>query len=138
MMKPYSKQLLSTSERIFNYRLSRARRVIENTFGILSSKWRIFRTTIDGKVELVESIIQACVCLHNWLLLDKEVGYINPGLVDEEGVEFVMGSWRSEPTNFIALNPNNTNSTTAAKELRDRFANYFIGSGSVDWQMDKI
>lgn len=39
VMKPFSKPRaghLSREERIFNYRLSRARRIIENTFGIMS------------------------------------------------------------------------------------------------------
>ena len=36
MLKPYPKSVpyLSNSERIFNYRLSRARRTIENAFGV--------------------------------------------------------------------------------------------------------
>lgn len=39
LMRPYSKKAIkSDRERIFNYRLSRARRIIENAFGILSSR----------------------------------------------------------------------------------------------------
>lgn len=41
LMKPYAGGGNSRSERIFNYRLSRARRVIENTFGIAASQFRI-------------------------------------------------------------------------------------------------
>jgi len=40
LMRPYSrKDIKSDRERIFNYRLSRARRIIENTFGIFSSRY---------------------------------------------------------------------------------------------------
>ena len=39
LMKPYLQRNLSNQERIFNYRLSRARRVVENAFGIMASSY---------------------------------------------------------------------------------------------------
>ncbi|XP_021709737.1 putative nuclease HARBI1 [Aedes aegypti] len=39
IMKPYSSRGFTDEEKIFNYRLSRARRCIENAFGILCAKW---------------------------------------------------------------------------------------------------
>ena len=68
MMKPYPLQNLSLEERIFNYRLSRARRAIENVFGIATSRFRIFRRPIIAKVEKVVSITKAVVALHNYLI----------------------------------------------------------------------
>ena len=46
LMKPYSKRLLTITERVFNYRLSRARRIVENAFGILASRFQVLLTTM--------------------------------------------------------------------------------------------
>lgn len=46
LMKPFPFCQMDHDPRVFNYRLCRAHRVVENGFGILANWWRIFRTTI--------------------------------------------------------------------------------------------
>ena len=51
-MNPYATDLNKGSpKRLFNYRLSRARRIMENAFWLLASLFRIFRNPIEIKVE---------------------------------------------------------------------------------------
>lgn len=69
IMRPYpgrgSNNRMESDKVIFNYRLSRARRCVENSFGILASRFRIFRRPIVGKEETVVNNIRAAVTLHN-------------------------------------------------------------------------
>ena len=55
----YPRDALGMKERIFNYRLSRCRRIIENTFGILVSRFRIFRRPIIARDEVAVAVIKA-------------------------------------------------------------------------------
>ncbi|XP_041373483.1 putative nuclease HARBI1 [Gigantopelta aegis] len=65
MMKPYTLRGLTDEERIFNYRLSRARRVVENAFGILANRFQILLTTMQHHPSTVKIIVKACIVLHN-------------------------------------------------------------------------
>ena len=57
MMRPFPGKGLNIQRQIFNYRLSRARRCIENAFGILTSRWRIFRRPIAAEPKQAENIV---------------------------------------------------------------------------------
>lgn len=67
-MKPYPGiQESGSKKRIFNYRLSRARRVVENSFGILSAVFRVLRKPLLVEPAKASTVIQCCIYLHNFL-----------------------------------------------------------------------
>lgn len=84
LMKPYPQSGLTKKEHIYNYRLSRARRMIENTFGILTSRFRIHHQEINMAPDAVDQMIQATVLLHNMLRDKCGRTYIPRGYVDCE------------------------------------------------------
>ena len=67
MMKPYLQKHLTVEKRVFNYRLSRMRRISENGFGILANCWLVFRRPFSLEPEKVKVITLAAITIHNWL-----------------------------------------------------------------------
>ena len=67
LMRPFPRKELSNEKRIFNYRLSRARKQIECAFGVLSSMWRILRKPIEVQVDFATDIVKATCVLHNYI-----------------------------------------------------------------------
>ena len=148
LIKPYSHTNLNLSEMIANYRICRARRVIENSFGILVARFRIFRRPILAKVETVESITKACVALHNYLMKDRFSDgtslYCPPSFVDQEiHNRRRSGQWRGVVGNDTGLQcvgqVGSNNYSRDAKTVRDCFRDYFNSpAGKVPWQMEMI
>ena len=97
IMRPYGGSKLPESQRIFNYRLSRARRIVENAFGIMASRFRVFRRPLSVKPETVDVIVLACVALHNFLR-KTALRYIDGHTADYENLQgnVVQGQWRNE------------------------------------------
>ena len=146
-MKPFPGCNLPEEKDIFNYRLSRCRRTIENTFGVFAARWRIFRRPIRAKPENVERIIKACVCIHNYLMQTENAGYAPTGCIDsEDGTgDLIPGSWRSEVANDerpalrSLARAGSNNYTNYAKQIRDNFQAYFNSpAGSVSWQLNHV
>lgn len=149
LLRPYPGTNLSPEKIIFNYRLSTARRVIENTFGVMSARWRIFRRPIVASLSTVDSIVNSCVVLHNWLrnadlnVLAGQRRYVPVGFIDVEDRygNVVTGEWRNEnsPGALLDFAPNTSrNSTNDAKTIRKMYTDYFMKEGHVPWQWNKL
>ena len=76
LMKPFprgrSTRLLK-DEQIFNYRLSRGQRIVENGFGILVQRWRLFTRRLHLHPDNAEEVVKACIVLHNFLTIKKDL-----------------------------------------------------------------
>lgn len=141
LIKPYCRDSLNIQRRIFNYRLSRARRVVENVFGILANRFRIFHTAINLQIEKIEIVVLACCVLHNFLRRNSPHNYTPPGSLDSEdilnNIEHI--GERCDPTQLIQLQRGTRGHLlTSAKNVRENFTQYFNEEGAVPWQNDMI
>lgn len=151
LMRPYARAYrnFGDTERIFNYRLSRARRTIENTFGIMVSRWRILRRDLCCTPKTVEDIVKAIVCLHNFLMMSEESvtpsekAYCPTSLVDREGVDrsVIEGDWRNEIFTGAIIDVGrlgSNNPAVKADAQRNILRDYFCSDiGQVPWQWQR-
>uniref|UniRef100_A0A1X7T7L1 DDE Tnp4 domain-containing protein n=1 Tax=Amphimedon queenslandica TaxID=400682 RepID=A0A1X7T7L1_AMPQE len=147
IQKPYSQNGLTHNKRIYNYRLSRARRVVENAFGILGNRFRVLMTPIALVPEKVEVIVLACCTLHNFLRSQTgSCSIYTPhqrlDFEDEDTHAVIPGQWRNEENSDCFKNLKNQGSNHA-KESSKLFRDYvmeYVNSevGSVHWQDNMI
>lgn len=64
---------LTAEQRRFNYLHSKTRIVIEHTFGILKSRWRILKYINVNTVQKAVKVIAACCILHNFCRVNGDV-----------------------------------------------------------------
>ena len=67
LMRPYSSHSMELKEMVFNYRIRRVRTVVENPFGMLMSRFRIFQRQLQQELPMVNRVLMACIVLHNLL-----------------------------------------------------------------------
>lgn len=130
MMRPYSKieARKDYQKTMFNYRLSRARRTTENSFGLLSQIFRVFYTPIPLKTETVDNLVLTACCLHN-LLRDRYLEKTNYNYYN-------FDDNKPQPSeNMISLARTGGYANFEGFFVRDEFKKFFNSpQGAVPWQ----
>lgn len=108
-----------------NYRLTRARRYIECTFGLLS-KFKIFNRPLNVSVD----IVKACWVLHNFIR-------------ERDGYNFhhslSIGGLEDPPEDASLILIRDRRSRSSGTAIRNMYTVYFISDeGAVSWQDSKI
>ncbi|PIO24662.1 hypothetical protein AB205_0078990, partial [Aquarana catesbeiana] len=128
LMKPFTMRTLTPEQRIFNYRLSHARRVVENACGNLSSWFRLFLTPIN---------LLCCFILYNFLQrnassylasVPTDVDPAVAGPAGEAAAQLSVGMVMALETGRARLPSQN------ARDIRQKYLDYFVGRGAVSWQ----
>ncbi|XP_077149254.1 uncharacterized protein LOC143810032 [Ranitomeya variabilis] len=138
LLKPFAQRTLTAERRIFNYRLSRARRVVENAFGIMANRFRVFHTAINLKLQSIDFVVLACCVLHNFLRRHDTSSYSPPSFIDSVDPitgDIVPGEWRAQEENLTGLQAlGSGRQADDARDCREKYCLYFNGSGAVPWQ----
>ena len=121
LMRPYHRRQLTESQRLFNYRLGRGRRVVESTFGILAGKWRILNKPIETSPNMADRIVK-CVCVLHITVIDRE-GLDEASLLELQNQEDSFSTNLDEPERRVTRS--NNRSTLRARRVRVAFTVYF-------------
>lgn len=143
IMKPFPMCDMTMAQRIFNYRLSRSRRIIKNVFGICSARFRVLLKPMELKPEKVNKVVLAVCALHNFLITRKSM-YTTCADFDRENENGTIteGNWRAEIQEeaLLPLQPLQHPGWIPddARAVRTQFMNYFMGEGEVPWQYQAV
>ncbi|GFO10211.1 nuclease harbi1-like protein [Plakobranchus ocellatus] len=124
-MKPFPRRNLTFEQRVFNYRLSRARRQVECSFGVLSNTWRILLKSIEKNTVTAIEYVKAVCVLHNFLLAHE------PERMKTPDSQYECSSMDRDDIVFASTRT----ASQAANATRNKLRDYFVSpTGSLPWQ----
>ena len=125
LMRPFARHGLTNERHIFNYSLSRARRVVEMLLVYWPTNGRLYNHHIYLNPDNVTTVVKATVVLHNILTLPNDK--VHTDVVDNRA-EIHDDAFQdlARQGNWPAI---------AANDVRNYFTDYFNSDhGSVEWQ----
>lgn len=131
----YNHSRLTSEERIYNYRLSRAHRVVRNVFGIISNRFRVINHPNGNEIRNFKLVTATIFLLHNFLLRHGADYYASGNDFDTEDIKtglITLGlQSQGSFTDFRRGCPMAMNDTLM---LRHAFLKYFNNEGALSWQ----
>ena len=104
LMRPYPGKNLSNRQRLFNHRLSRARQMVQNAFGVMASHFRVFRKPLFVQSHVADALVLACTIFHSYLWHKDSSCYMDTNAIDHEDNEgnLYRGQWRNQQFHYLA------------------------------------
>lgn len=128
LIRPFPRENNITQNKIlFNYRLCRARRVVENAFKILSMRWRVYKRPFECKVHTVIKIVKATCVLHNYLM-EHSITY--DSVTNEEATPV--------ESKLLGLRHSGFRSSNDSFFTREEFCHYFNHTHVLIWQNTRV
>lgn len=126
LMRPYPRKDLDYPRKVYNCRISRARRTVECAFGMLTQKFGVLKTSMETSVEVSQAVVKSICVLHNFVHYDDNLTlYSNTNDAIDDNHE-----------NIRSMSPTrSTRPTVEALSIRDALKHYFVSpGGAVEWQ----
>lgn len=138
LMKPYPNKGITHNEKIYNYRICRGRRIVENAFGILANRFQVLQITIKTRLKSTEIIVLACCALHNYLRRTSST-YLTLTSVDWEDTKtglLTEGAWRQSVRQLVGMKPRNRSGKkiSLAETIQGYYRDFHNDEGKVEFQ----
>ena len=111
-------------QKVFNYRLSKERRIVENAVGILSQLWSIIKNGIQLSCNKARGLVFCCVVLLNLMMKDfPELQDVKMDGPEDDHDNIWPGLWEQDAGDVWNVAANyHGKSNARGEELRDYLA----------------
>jgi len=150
LLAPFGEESLNVEDeklrlerRILNFRLSRARCVVDNAFGVLATRWRRLHRQLSVDPDTAVLLVKACICLHNYVMktrISARNGMGTYGDLYGAKDKFTrVGRWRWDTSPFVdTLIKGDGDPSLGAQDQRDVLSKYLTYENTLDYQVDQV